>query len=114
MNTQKQNADIEWENLHICDDLRSIHDFMGNGRNREILDAAIRYIAFLRGRVDLHVPTIAAPLGLDGKVQDDWLLEMVKERIESLRDEVRHHEQQAREADKLLHTFCNLHTITTR
>jgi hypothetical protein len=49
------------------------------------------------------------------RAMDDRLLRVKsRERIESLRDEVRHHEQQAREADKLLHTFCNLHTITTR
>jgi hypothetical protein len=58
--------------------------------------------------------SMIAPIGIDGKVCNEWLLERVVERIETLRDEVRHHEEQAREADKLLAKFCNPHTMTTR
>jgi hypothetical protein len=105
MNTQKQNEQIEWENLTITDDLEAARVSMereGRPSFADILENAIRYIAFLRGRVDIHVPAIEAPLGLDGKVQDDWLLQMLTERAAELSNDIRYHNDQANAAAALL------------
>lgn len=107
MNTPRQNADIEWENLHICDQLETVRTYLtGSPSMQRIVDDARLYIAHLRGRVDSIVPVIEAPIGLDGQVQEEWLVECVRDRFLSMRRQAMDARMEADRTETAINVFA--------